>query len=101
MLDLTPDMLLGKPTIHIPFNLIAQNMGDGKVIGVFQTTAGSPLLWNSSKTHQLWIADAFIRPHLVFESDQFLGCGLNGLATDAFVSPDKWVDGLLFDRRNQ
>ena len=98
----TPDMLLGKPTIHVPFNFIVQNMEQGKVVGVFQTAAGDPLLFGSKKTHQLIIGDAFFRPKLVFESNAFRGHGLSGLAMHAFMDMENWIEGegnLLFERK--
>ncbi len=100
-LGLTPEMFLGKPTLHIPINLIIQDMGDGKVIGVFQTTQGDALRMGSTKTHQLMMADAYIRPQMVMESNNFRGSGLGYLCTDGFVDHNKWIEGdagLLFKR---
>lgn len=101
MLDfgLSPEMLLGKPTIHIPLNLIIQKVEGDKVVGVFQTSYGTPLVHGSNKTHQLVIADAFIRPQLVFESNEFRGSGMSHLLTQGFIEQEKWVEGgLLFKR---
>jgi hypothetical protein len=98
-LGLTPEMFLGKPTLHVPLNLIVQNMSvekNGTVIGVFQTSGGNPLLMDSLKTHQLIIADAFIRPQLVFHSDEFSGSGVASLLQHGFIATEKWE--LLFKR---
>ncbi len=97
-MGLTPEMFLGKPTLHLPINMIIQDMGNGKVIGVFQTTQGEALLHGSAKPHQLIIADVFVRPQLVCESDSFAGDGFSSLATHGFVSADRWIGGELFRR---
>lgn len=86
-------VMLGERAFHIPFNLIAQPMGDGKVVGVFQTTAGLPLLCGSSRTHVLLVGDMMFRPRLAFGSDAFRGSGLSVLATNGFAEPDKWMAG--------
>lgn len=99
MFGLTPSQLLGHPTLHLPINFIIQNVSDGKVVGVFQTTAGNELLMGSTKTHQLMVADAFVRPQLVFESDEFQGYGISGLLKNAFLEHDKWIDGGMIFKR--
>lgn len=96
---LSAEQILGRPTLHVPLNLIVQDMGEGKVTGVFQTSAGLPLLHGSRKTHQLILGDAFIRPQLVFESDAFRGSGLASLAMSGFIEHEKWIGGLLFERQ--
>lgn len=98
---ITHEHVLGKPTLHLPLNLIVQDAGEGSVAGVFQTRDGSQLLMGSKKTHQLILADVFIRPHLAFESDEFRGYGISNLFTTAWTESDKWAKGLIFDRRNQ
>lgn len=104
MLDfgLTPDMLLGKPTLHLPMNFIVQSYPDGKTSGVFQTVSGKPLTFDSKKTHQLILGDVFIRPRLVFESDHLKGAGISGIFTSGFTETDDWIaGGMIFNRENQ
>lgn len=94
MLGLSPEQLLGTPTVHIPINLIVQEAAghDGKFCGVWQ--AAHPdvqrLLMESNKTHQLVMADAFIRPQMVCDSNEFRGDGLANIACNGFVDTDKW-----------
>jgi hypothetical protein len=97
MFDLSPEQLLGKPTLHLPINLIVQNIGEGKVIGVFQTTQGTELLFNSDKTHQFISGDMFLRPHIVYESNHMRGMGLAGIARDGFIDSE-WLNGQIFKR---
>lgn len=99
MFDMTPEMLLGTPTIHIPINFILQKVGDEqKIAGIFQSANGKALEFGSHKCHQLVIADAFIRPQLVFETDELRGCGITSLYTSAWMEREKWQRGLIFDR---
>ena len=106
-LGFTPEMLLGKPTLHLPINMIVQQAADPdddgniKVAGVYQTHIGNQLLYGSEKTHQLILADAFIRPRLVYDTNAFRGSGLSHLATSGFADIEKWQNEgeLLFLRQ--
>lgn len=100
-LGLTPEHLLGKPCFHVGMNLIVQKMSDdGKVVGVFQCSQGTPLLHGSDKIHQLILGDVFVRPRLICESDQFAGRGVSSLLRDGFTenSVEIWLKGLRFTR---
>lgn len=100
LFGLTPEQFLGKPTLHLPLNMIAYAVGDGdKVTGVFQTDMGRELLFGSDKTHVLILGDVFVRPRLVFGSNEFRGHGINGLAREGFVEHDKWINDLIFERK--
>lgn len=94
----SPEDVLGRPTLHVPMNFITQDMGGGKVIGVFQTASGTPLLHNSTKTHQLILGDVFIRPRVVYDTDAFRGAGMQVLTTNGFANLAAWQDNLLFLR---
>jgi hypothetical protein len=106
MFGLDHEAFLGKPTWHLPINLIVQqaghpdNEGHIKVTGIFQTMMGEQLMHGSDNTHQLVLADAFIRPRLVFESNAFRGDGLAHLAINGFVEREKWLEQgrLIFER---
>jgi|TARA_Y100000034_G_C6903283_1_gene418428 hypothetical protein len=90
---ITPEQLLGTPTIHVPINMIVQRVDDTKVWGVWQCQHenGQKLLWDSQKTHQLILGDCFLRPHLVCDSNEFRGSGVSNLATTAFQETEKWT----------
>lgn len=94
MFDLTIEQLLGKPTIHVPINFIVQEADEktGKFWGVWQGQHPNlnQLRFGSVAVHQLLIADCFMRPQLVCESDAFKGCGVSHLATHAFMAVEKW-----------
>ena len=89
MFGLTPEEVLGKPLIHVPINLISQEIDGEKVIGTFQTTLGQKLMWGSDKTHVMISGDVFIRPHLIFHTNELRGVGIAGLAKCGFIS-DAW-----------
>lgn len=90
--EMTREMY-GRHSIHIPLNLIVQKMDGDKVIGVFQTSAGLPLLFGSKMTHQLVMGDMVLRPHLVMQSNAFRGDGFSGLARDGFMDIERWQQG--------
>ncbi len=94
--------MFGQHAIHIPVNIIVQDMssqGDGNITAVLQSSAGRPLMFGGKMTHQLIMGDMVLRPHLVVESDAFRGHGLSGLARDGFVDVDKWLKGkILLDQ---
>ena len=100
LLGLTTEQMYGKGAIHIPINFIVQKVDDeGRVTGVFQTSAGTPLLFGSKKTHQMILGDAIIRPRLVCESDEFQGSGLSSLACSGFLEHENWFKGgVIFGR---
>lgn len=85
--------MYGQNAIHVPLNLIVQNMGEGKVTGVFQTTAGLPMMFGSIMTHQLIMGDVIIRPHLVMETNALRGAGFSALARDGFQNVEEWMNG--------
>lgn len=85
--------MFGSHAIHIPMNMIVQPMGEGKIIGVFQTTNADSLLFGSKMTHQLVMGDVVIRPHLVMESDALAGRGVAGLLTHGFMDTEAWLKG--------
>lgn len=88
------EQMLGKPTIHLPINMIVQEADakTGKFWGVWQSQHENlnQLRFGSTMTHQLVIADCFIRPQLVLESDSFIGHGIASLAKSAFIDVEKW-----------
>jgi hypothetical protein len=92
--ELNYEQLLGKPTLHLPINLIVQEADEktGKFWGIWQAQHPNlhKIKFGSSAVHQLVIADCFLRPQLVFESNEFKGYGLAGLATNAFQATEKW-----------
>jgi len=105
LFGISPEQLLGRPTLHLPLNMIVQKAAHptsddaGKVVGVFQTSAGQELTFDSAMTHQLILGDAFIRPRLVFESNEFRGVGISHLLTSGFVETETWMkNGPLFNR---
>lgn len=100
LFGLSVEQMLGVPTVHIPINLIAQKVSNGKYWGIWQSQHPDVerLLYNSKKTHQLILGDAFIRPHLVVDSNEFRGAGGSHLATHGFAEIDKWGMEPLFKR---
>ena len=95
MLGLNIEQLLGKPTIHVPMNFIVQQADEktGKFWGVWQGQHPNlkQLTFGSEAVHQLIMADAFIRPQLVLESNEFKGSGVACIATHAFAAVEKWT----------
>ena len=89
MWGLTAEDLLGRPTLHVPMNLIVQDVDGDKVTGVFQSSGGSAMKWESDATHQLINGDVFIRPQLVCETNAMRGWGLSNIACNGFVA-DVW-----------
>ncbi len=86
--------MFGQHAIHIPINIIVQRTDDekeGRIIGVFQTSSGEPLLFGSKKTHQLIMGDCVIRPHLVAESDAFIGHGISGIMRSGWTDIEGWI----------
>ena len=94
MFGITAEQMLGVPTIHLPINMIVQeaDAATGKYWGVWQCQHPNTerLLFDSKKTHQLILADAFIRPQMALDSNEFRGRGIAGIATQAFHEVDKW-----------
>lgn len=88
------EQMLGKPTIHVPINMIVQeaDAAKGKFWGVWQ--CGHPnsqaLTFGSVKTHQLILGDAFIRPNMVLDSNEFRGRGIASIAQQAFTEVELW-----------
>lgn len=98
MFDISHEHFLGKPTYHLPLNMIIQKVEGTKITGVLQTVYGSQLLF-SENTHHLIIGDVFIRPQLVFGSRHLVGRGIASIARDGF-NADEWVQNgtMLFKR---
>lgn len=100
LFGISAEQMLGKPTIHIPINMIVQeaDAATGKYWGIWQCTSDSAkrLLFDSKATHQLIIGDAFIRPKMVLDSDAFKGRGISSIACDAMQETDKW--NLIYHR---
>lgn len=86
-------VMFGQEAVHVPINIICQPMGDGKVTGVFQTSAGLPLLRGSARSHILLIGDMVFRPRIACASDEFRGSGLAALAQHGFMELPKWLRG--------
>lgn len=90
-LDMTK-VMFGQNAFHIPVNIISQDVGEGeKVAGVFQTSHGLPLRFNSQRTHVLALGDMMFRPRLVIASDHWRGMGISGLYKDGFISVEDWL----------
>ena len=94
LFGLSVEQMLGKPTIHLPINMIVQEADakTGKFWGVWQCEHPNAqrLTFGSDNTHQLIFGDCFVRPKLVLESNEFRGRGIASIATDAFMETDKW-----------
>jgi len=73
-------MMFGCYAIHVPLNIIVQDMGD-KVSLCIAQVPGKRIRFGSDKIHQLILGDAIIRPHAVLESDLFKGMGAAAIAT--------------------
>lgn len=87
--------MFGKHAFRVPMNFIIQ--GDinnpAQISGVWQGESPEmkKMLFNSKKAHQLILGDIVIRPHLVLETDAFIGMGINGIYKDGFRDLDKWI----------
>lgn len=86
-------VMMGQNAFHIPINLIAQPMDQGRIIGVFQTSNGVPLLANSNKTHVLLLGDMIFRPRVIAASNAFQGCGVSALLKQGFSEIETWLKG--------
>ena len=88
------EQMLGKPTIHIPINMIVQEAKaeEGKFWGIWQCSHENAklLTFDSKATHQLILGDAYIRPNMVLDSDAFVGSGISNIACNAMQQTDKW-----------
>lgn len=73
-------MMFGCHALHVPMNIVVQDMGD-KVSLCIAQIAGKRIRFGSDKTHQLILGDAVIRPHAVLESDKFIGLGMSAVVT--------------------
>ena len=93
--DAYTKIMFGEHAFRVPMNFIIQ--GDtnnpNELAGVFQGRhpAMKQMLFGSKKCHQLILGDIVIRPHLVVESDAFIGMGINGIYKDGFRDLDKWI----------
>jgi hypothetical protein len=85
-------VLFGKNAIHTSFNLIRQKQTEDNKIGLVigQETTGQ-LAFSSNCSHVLVLGDMLFRPHVIIESNAFEGFGAEALATEGFVSMDKWI----------
>lgn len=84
-------VMYGQNAFQIPINMISQEVEGEKVTGVFQTSIGLPLRFNSQRTHILILGDLVFRPRLVIASDHLRGSGFAGLAKDGFADMDGWL----------
>ena len=75
-------MLFGCHAIRVPIQLAVQDMGDSLVAAVLVSNT-KDLTFGSEKPHQLIIGDAIVRPHVVLETNAFVGHGLAGLACES------------------
>lgn len=92
MFGISIEDMLGKPTIHLPINMIVQEASGNKYWGVWQCDHPDvhQLKFKSQAVHQLIIADCFIRPQIVLESNEFKGGGAANLARHGFAEIEKW-----------
>ncbi|KKL59835.1 hypothetical protein LCGC14_2211330 [marine sediment metagenome] len=79
-MDTYVKMMFGENAIITPMNMIVQNMGN-KVSLCIAQIPNINIRFGSILTHQLILGDAVIRPHVVLESEKFMGHGAAALAT--------------------
>lgn len=76
---------LGSRARHVPAWMYVQDQGDGVVsfVGASRTAVPvHPLRYGSDKTHQFILGEIIVRPHLVVATNDLVGMGLAGLATN-------------------
>lgn len=93
MFGMSIQQQFGQHAIHIPAWMIVQDQG--AVTAFVGATKDPQIRYGSDKPHQLVLGELIVRPHLIMASDEFVGYGLNGLATGANMEFDKWVRGDL------
>lgn len=79
--------LFGDNAIKVPFNAIVQDQG--QVCLVIAQIASPKIKFGGTKTHQLILGDAVVRPHLVVEIDGMRGRGAAGLIR---TPPQEWIE---------
>ncbi len=88
-------MMFGSNAVFCGFNYIVQEVEDGKVLIVAQSTsrtAAHPLRFGSKRTHVMAMGDVVFRPHIVLGSDKLQGRGMTSIAKDGFLDMDAWGD---------
>lgn len=77
-------VMFGDNARHVPGWMYVQDQGDGTVSFVGSSRvkdAPHPLRYGSDRTHQFFVGELIVRPHLVIATDALRGTGLAGLAT--------------------
>jgi hypothetical protein len=74
--------MYGENAVHVPCWMIMQEHG-GAVSFVGASKNITDLKFGSNMTHQCVVGEIIVRPHLVLESERFVGHGLTGLATSS------------------
>ena len=93
-------VLYGERAIHVPAWMAVQDAGDSLVsfVGASRVLQGQhPMRFGSDKTHQLFIGELVLRPHVVYASNDCEGYGLAGLATNPF---DMTGGDIIIDNRS-
>jgi hypothetical protein len=93
--DMFTKAMFGQHARHIPMWMKVQDQGDGTVIFAGSSKKGTPIRYGSNRTHQLILGEMIVRPHLVCASDEFKGCGVDGLLTEMDI--DTWIKEILID----
>jgi len=76
--------LYGQFARHVPTWFWVQDGGDVAIIaGASRGIDGAthPLRYGSKMTHQFILGEIIVRPHLVFETDHYIGSGISALLT--------------------
>jgi hypothetical protein len=72
--------MYGCHAVQIPAWFYVQNQGDSGSI-IVGASRDNSIRFGSKKTHQLFLGEIIARPHIVMESNAFIGYGSEGLLT--------------------
>lgn len=86
--------LFGENAFRAPCWMVSQAgaASDEHVVQMIGASKDLKLNYGSKTCHQLMIGEIIVRPHVLVESNDFIGSGLSGMAKSA-ADMDRWISG--------
>jgi hypothetical protein len=87
-------LLMGQNGVHVSLNFVVQRAGEGRIIVIGQSSVPygpHPLQFGGTRTHQLVMGDAIIRPRAVVDSDHLRGSGAIHILTTGMADIGEWL----------